>query len=86
MAPAVFALPPLARGRCSPPARNTAAVTAALRGGHDDDEDEEDEEDEDEKDAEDAEEAEEEEEEDDCRVGLCFSRLLGSPVLSSEAP
>ena len=65
-------------------ARNTAAVTAALRGGHDDDE--EDEEDEDEKDAEDAEEAEEEEEEDDCRVGLCFSRLLGSPVLSSEAP
>ena len=29
-------------------ARNTAAVTAALRGGHDDDEDEEDEEDEDE--------------------------------------
>ena len=84
MAPAVFALPPLARGRCSPPARNTAAVTAALRGGHDDDE--EDEEDEDEKDAEDAEEAEEEEEEDDCRVGLCFSRLLGSPVLSSEAP
>ena len=85
MAPAVFALPP-ARSRAMQSARNTAAVTAALRGGHDDDEDEEDEEDEDEKDAEDAEEAEEEEEEDDCRVGLCFSRLLGSPVLSSEAP
>ena len=83
MAPAVFALPP-ARSRAMQSARNTAAVTAALRGGHDDDE--EDEEDEDEKDAEDAEEAEEEEEEDDCRVGLCFSRLLGSPVLSSEAP